>query len=86
MIFFKRNRKECIILLPKRNALRTKRKQKKIQEKAKKKAGKEDVWWLMTIDVPVVEAHTQIHLHTHTPVEKHNLEIFVKRKKLQKTK
>lgn len=66
MILFKRNRKECIILLPKTNALRTKRKQKKIQDKTRKKAGKEDVWWLMTIDVPVVEAHTQIHLHTHT--------------------
>lgn len=72
--------------MPKTNALRTKRKQKKIQDKTRKKAGKEDVWWLMTIDVPVVEAHTQIHLHTHTPVEKHNLEIFVKRKKITKNK
>lgn len=76
MILFKRHRKKCIILLPKTNALRTKRKQKKIQEKTRKKAGKEDVWWLMTIDVPVVEAHTQIHRYTYTHT--HQLKIISK--------
>lgn len=68
MILFKRNRKECIILLPKTNALRTKRNKRKYkkEQERKKKAGKEDVWWLMTIDVPVVEAHTQLHRYTYT--------------------
>lgn len=53
-------------IIAKNKRTKNKKKQKKIQDKTRKKAGKEDVWWLMTIDVPVVEAHTQIHLHTHT--------------------
>lgn len=84
MILFKRNRNECIILLPKTNALRTKKKQKENTRKNNKESWQrrclvaDDNWCSGC-------GSTHTDTPTHTPVE-NNLEIFVKRKEITKNK